>query len=402
VGAWAALGLLAGANGEPPDTRAGLLEKEQEQVEDVYLPRARMLGSDAVKAFREGHWVQGRAHLASLAEFFENDLLELLEEEGTEEQRAEIDDLKTLALGTRRVEAPETARLAHVFQAVPVDVATGRVDWGRAVRFDEGGADLAFGQWIVGIGGTRQVWMPVAVTPGEGSLALVLPASIDAIPEGRAWVEGGRCRGPLGTAEVPALLWDLTEVTNERYAAFLATLPVEERARRVPRQLGANGGDVRVLWRSVEDGYVPQTGTERRPVEGISLADAQAFAASEGGRLPSAQEWAWAAAGGARRLCPVGPVSALLPLRIAKPGLGAADAGSTAGDRSPFGLLDMAGNVAELTSTHAVWRGRSGYLVMGGGYATGLGRAFVTEAMPVAEEEPVRGVGFRLVYDVDR
>lgn len=91
------------------------------------------------------------------------------------------------------------------------------------------------------------------------------------------------------------------------------------------------------------------------PVVRVTPDDAEKFCQARGGRLPTADEWLFAAAGSAGRRFPWGPTG--LVCRRASFGLvegpcatgatGPELAGARPDGKSPEGVLDLAGNVAE-------------------------------------------------------
>ena len=138
---------------------------------------------------------------------------------------------------------------------------------------------------------------------------------------------------PMQGVFTEAFYIDRTEVTNEAYKRFLDT------TGHVPP-------------RHWELGAFPP-GEARYPVIGVSWYDAQAYAQWAGKRLPTETEWEKAARGDDGRRYPWGDVFIPDWLNIQ----GDTDAyemtalvGSFPGGASPYGALDMAGNVWEWTS----------------------------------------------------
>ena len=179
-----------------------------------------------------------------------------------------------------------------------------------------------------------------AETPDPGDMVAVPKGELP-IPEqrGRGWPHPGQ---KAEKRVVKAYYIDRTEVTGAAYAAFLREVKnVKTREKLLP--LG---------WKLDEKGApsLPD-GAAALPVFGVSYEGATSFAESLGKRLPSEDEWERAARGNAGLRYPWGAEftegSAVVGGRP-----GPAAAGSTAGDRSPFGAMDMAGNVSEICATH--------------------------------------------------
>jgi serine/threonine-protein kinase len=142
---------------------------------------------------------------------------------------------------------------------------------------------------------------------------------------------------PAHEIEVGPFAVDRTEVTNAEYAQF-----IQETNHEPPAD-----------WA----GKTPPAGQEQWPVRNVSFNDAQAFAEwrskRDGAsyRLPSEEEWEYAAKGATNYRYPWGDqwldgranVKAQAPRPV----------GSYPGGASGFGAQDMLGNVAEWTSSRA-------------------------------------------------
>jgi hypothetical protein len=131
------------------------------------------------------------------------------------------------------------------------------------------------------------------------------------------------------------------------------------------------------------------------PLTRLDWRAAQAVAAALGGRLPTSAEWEWMAGGGRRRY-PWGeeePTPAHANLRGLGPGQvtppGAFPAGAT-----PDGLVDVAGNVWEWTSTTVPG---GGAVIRGGSYnsLSLYATCSFTSEIPATTLSP--GIGLRVV-----
>lgn len=135
---------------------------------------------------------------------------------------------------------------------------------------------------------------------------------------------------PQHIAQTGAYYIDATEVTNKQYKTFL-----NETSQHAPPH-----------W--VKGSY--PAGTEMMPVTGVTLIDANAYAKWRGARLPTGAEWEKAARGTDGRLFPWGNTWDRQRARhMVEVGAGPLPVGSHPNGTSPYGCLDMIGNVAEWT-----------------------------------------------------
>jgi len=128
---------------------------------------------------------------------------------------------------------------------------------------------------------------------------------------------------------------DRTEVTNAAYSKFIAAA-----SRKAP----AN-------W---PQGKVPE-GKGDFPVTSVSWFDAAEYCKWRGARLPSEQEWEKAARGTDGRIFPWGDDFDLKKVNTLGKYGGTTAVGKFSEGASPYGVLDMAGNVIEWT---ADWYGQ--------------------------------------------
>src|SRR5208282_3400429 len=112
-------------------------------------------------------------------------------------------------------------------------------------------------------------------------------------------------------------------------------------------------------------------GWDNKPVTWVSLEDARAYAAWVGKRLPHEWEWQYAAQGAERRTYPWGEKwdSAFVPVPETGRTLGSPDdVNAHPNGASPFGVMDLVGNVWQWTDEYwdehtraAIVRGGSHY-----------------------------------------
>ena len=137
---------------------------------------------------------------------------------------------------------------------------------------------------------------------------------------------------PRHVIDLPAFELSLTPVTNAQFAPFV-------------REDGA----APVHW----PGGLPPAGLDDHPVTFVDWFAARDFCAWVGGRLPTEAEWEKAARGADGRIYPWGTAQdgARAEVGAGMKRGSTAPVGAHAGGASPYGLLDMAGNVWEWVSS---------------------------------------------------
>jgi iron(II)-dependent oxidoreductase len=181
---------------------------------------------------------------------------------------------------------------------------------------------------------------------------------------------------PAHRVKLASFRIDRTEVTNAQFAEYLNALPLKpagtaaggkatlenvpgplaylflESVRPRPGStiIGLDDLEARV---GVRNGrFAPDSGYENHPVAEVSWAAAGAYCAWRGGRLPTEAEWEAAARGLQGRPYPWGDAPLTAERAVISGRAGETTAvGSVPKGATPEGLLDMAGSLAEWTST---------------------------------------------------
>lgn len=156
--------------------------------------------------------------------------------------------------------------------------------------------------------------------------------------------------------DIPAFYIDKYPVTNEQFRKFMDTSHYRP-------------GDDHNFLKDWKDGNYPD-GWENKPVTWVSIEDARAYAEWAGKRLPHEWEWQYAAQGPDGRLYPWG--NALDSSRIPPVDNGRSMRPPSAVDgfpdgASPYGVMDMVGNVWNWTDEYRDEHTRAAVL-KGGGY----------------------------------
>lgn len=223
-----------------------------------------------------------------------------------------------------------------------------------------------------------------------------------AAPTGMVYVPGGELmmgndageaqERPAHKVVVQPFFIDRNEVTCEEYAKFVA----------------ATGHRAPMTW---PDGHYPD-GAAHHPITGVDWDDANAFAAWVGKRLPTEQEWEFAARGTEGRRYPWGNEWRPNQANDISSGLNqTANVGSYPSGASPFGANDLVGNAWEWTASDYVpypggqlpQANPSGNLKVIRGSAFGGDQAHATTTFrmgwPMRGAEDYSKTGFRCVKD---
>lgn len=133
---------------------------------------------------------------------------------------------------------------------------------------------------------------------------------------------------------------DIAEVTNSAYRQFVLSRPAWQKGAAPVDAVGSR-------YLNEWDGNAPPRAATDRPIVTVSWRAARAFCAWAGKRLPSEQEWEYAARAGTTEAYWWGDT--FDPLRIRVPG----DRTSEALVRrtNPWGMVDVTGSVWEWTAT---------------------------------------------------
>ncbi|GEM_PF-5095337 len=176
---------------------------------------------------------------------------------------------------------------------------------------------------------------------------------------------------------------DRREVTNQQYKAY-----VDATGYRWPR-----------YW---TDGKFPP-GLEHYPVMGVAYVDAENFCKWAGKRLPSEDEWEVAASGGEPRKYPWGDEFLEGYAVTKEKGVtGPTMVGAQPDGKSPYGALDLIGNVAEWTSSVTPDEAdpeRMLHIAKGGNFMFGAARCTIASRFAHAGTLQLVGFGFRCVID---
>ena len=156
----------------------------------------------------------------------------------------------------------------------------------------------------------------------------------------------------------------------------------------------------------------PPAGWNDKPVTWVSIEDARAYAQWAGKRLPHEWEWQYAAQGGDGRAYPWG--DAWNPAAVPGPnrgrrGLPPSDVHAHPAGASPFGVMDLVGNVWQWTDEYTDAHTRAAVLRGGSSYQPQTSHWYFPQAYRLDQhgkyllmapcKDRSGGIGFRCVVD---
>ena len=215
------------------------------------------------------------------------------------------------------------------------------------------------------------------------------------LPENMIFIAGGKFQmgraggdeyeTPVHAVTVSPFFIARTEVTNQEYQRF-----VTETGRKAPTH-----------W---PNGKFPAN-EANLPVVNVSWDDANDFAKWAGKRLPTEAEWEFAARGAESRLYPWGNAWNPASANAGRENGGRiSEVGRFTAGASPFGVLDMCGNVWEWTSSSLLSYADGkvmapGKVIRGGAFNVPSERATTTYRGVLPPERLGDKTGFRLARD---
>ena len=351
-----------------------LLAREQESVVTVQRPSApalspvrRSYGYAAVAlavllfaagiAFLRGRetrrieaWLAGvesAAREGRLDEVFQE-----LQTSGLDLNDSRLNDLSNRVAGTLTIETEPSLASVTVARVQPIADFAAR----RAVPLGNtplAGHRLVAGEYWLGLtheqAGSLQFL--VSIQPAKDLRVTRQLLKAGAAPEGMVLVEEGKSAVGSEGSVIPGFLIDQHEVTNEEFLNFVSSGGYRDKS------LWDKTPSDSVLHAFVDRTGVPgprfwsggtyPAGKKDNPVVGISWYEASAYARWTGKELPSSSQWWRAALGDAGAPFPWGRDAKTAEIRANFELAGTRPVGSYPLGVSPFGCLDMAGNVRE-------------------------------------------------------
>ena len=197
---------------------------------------------------------------------------------------------------------------------------------------------------------------------------------------------------------IPAYYIDKYPVTNRQFADFL-------------KAANYHPADDHNFLKDWKDGKYP-AGWESRPVTWISLEDARAYARWAGKRLPHEWEWQYAAQGADHRVYPWGNAACdacVPPPEHGRELRAPTDVDAFPKGASPFGVMDLTGNIWQWTDEYQDEHTHAAILRGGGYYRPGGSRWYFPSAYRLDEhgkyllmapsKDRAGTLGFRCVKD---
>ena len=277
----------------------------------------------------------------------------------------------------------------------------------------------------------KQENLDTTVNKGNSNCLRTLPAAVF-IAAGPAQIGSEtayREEAPVRTVTLKGFDIDATEVTNSQFAAFVTATNYVTDAEKIQAGFNVPGGAVfksptatnpswwqfveGASWRHPEGPGSSVEGRDFDPVVQVSLRDAKAYAAWAGRRLPTEDEWEYAAKAGADTLYVWGEDRAPNGQEQANTWQGAFPVSNSEDDGyrlrapvgcfapNPYGLYDMIGNVWEWTDTPYQSRSEvTQYVIKGGSFlcAPNYCRRYRASALqPQDADFTTNHIGFRTV-----